>query len=139
MDRELHLLGITGLILVLVLLLLVLALVHRRELRKISDRLAEGAVDNGETLKGVVEREGDATRRHLSGAVDAIRNDTKFTKDRMVDFESRQIADANEQRGQMTTLRERLRSVVQVTDTLLRRLQDIPAQVGEWLSKKLPP
>lgn len=139
MDRAVYILEIGGLILVLVLLLVILALVHRRELRKISERLAEGAVDNSETLKDVVEREGAATRKHLSGAVDAIRSDTKFTKDRMVDFADRQMADANEQRGQMGALRERLRSVVNVTDTLLKRLLDLPAQVGEWLTKKPPP
>jgi hypothetical protein len=139
MNRELWLLGISSLILGLVLLLVFLAVLHRRRLNQISDQLAEGAVDNGETLKGVVERENAATRKHVSGAVDAIRHDTKFAKDRIVDFTDRQIADGNEMRGQMTALRERLRAVVQVTDTLLKRLHDLPAQVGEWLHKKPPP
>lgn len=138
MDRELHLLEISSLTLVLVLVLLVFTIRHRRRLNQISDQLAEGAVDNGETLKGVVERENAATRTHVSGAVDAIRNDTKFAKQRIMDLSDQQTADANEHRGQMTALRERLRSVVEVTDKLLKRLSDIPAEVAAWLHKKPP-
>jgi hypothetical protein len=132
-------LAILGVGLVLVLLLVVLALLHRRRLNQISDRLAEGAVDNGETLKDVVERENAATRKHVSHAVDGIRNDTKFTKHRITDLADRQSADGNETRGQIGALRERLRTVVSVTDTLLTRIAEIPAQVGEWLTKNHPP
>lgn len=139
MDREQKILVLLVLTLIVMLALLVLSILQRRRLNVISDRLAEGAVDNGETLKGVVERENAATRKHVSGAVDAIRHDTKFAKDRMVDFADRQTADANEMRGQMTALRERLRAVVHVTDTLLKRLHDLPAQVGEWITRKSPP
>lgn len=138
MNRELGLIAISSLILGLVILLVVLALLHRRRLNEISDRLAEGAVDNGETLKGVVVRENSATRDHVSGAVDAIRNDTKFAKQRILDLSDQQTADANEHRGQMTALRERMRSVVEVTDKLLKRLSDIPAEVAAWLHKKPP-
>jgi hypothetical protein len=128
-----------GLLVGLVLFLILLVLLHRRRLNQISDQLSEGAVDNGETLKHVVERENAATREHVSLAVDSVRSDTKFAKERIIAMNDRQKLDANEIRGQIRALRERFRVVVEVTDKLLKRLEAIPAQVGEWLSKKRPP
>jgi len=139
MNRELGLLAISGLILGLVLLLVVLTLVHRRRLNQISDRLAEGAVDNGETLKGVVERENDATRKHVSGAVDAIRQDTKNTKQTIYDFVERQTMDTNEFRGQMTGVKDRVQHLIRVGDTLADRLRSLPGQIRELFHGKQPP
>lgn len=125
--------------LAVLLLLLVLTILHRRRLNQISDQLAEGAVDNGETLKGVVVRENDATRKHVSGAVDAIRQDTKNTKQTMYDFVERQTMDSNEFRGQMTGVKDRVQHLIKVADGLADRLRALPGQIKEWLTHKPPP
>lgn len=139
MDRELEMIGLSVAILMVVLAILVLAVLHRRRLNQVSDQLAEGAVDNGETLKGVVERENNATRKHVSGAVDAIRNDTKLTKGRVYDLADKQTIDANEFRGQITSLKDRIQWLIKVLDVIADRIRAIPAQVGEWLARSKEP
>jgi hypothetical protein len=139
MNRELWLIGISSLILGLVLLLIVLAVLHRRRLNQISDQLAEGAVDNGETLKGVVERENGATRKHVSGAVDAIRNDTKLTKQRVYDLAEQQTKYSSETRGQLTSIKDRVAWNIKAIDVLTDKLKAIPGQVAELFTKKPPP
>lgn len=67
----------------LLVLLLVFAILHRRHLNRISEQLAEGAADNGETLKHVVTEQNEATRRHISSEAAGIRHDTQLTKARM--------------------------------------------------------
>jgi hypothetical protein len=98
--------------LILLILLLIVVLLQRRRLDKISDQLAEGATDNGETLKGKVEFENDATRRHLSGAVDAIRNDTKTTKLGMYELTDRQSIDTKELHTRLDGLKALLQWLV---------------------------
>ena len=125
MDRELEMIGLSVAILVIAIAILVLAVLHRRRLNQVSDQLAEGAVDNGETLKGVVEKQGDATRKHVSNAVDAMRSDTKLTKQRLYDFVDQQTKDSNEHRGQLTGIKERVQHLIKVAD--------------EWLHHRKPP
>jgi C4-dicarboxylate-specific signal transduction histidine kinase len=140
MDREQMLIGLSAAILAVALLLLVLAILHRRRLNQVSDQLAEGAVDNGETLKGVVERENDATRKHVSGAVDAMRHDTKSTKQTLYDFVDRQTTDSNEFRGQIRSIKDRVQHLITVADGLADRLRALPGQIKEWLvGPKEPP
>lgn len=124
MERSQLVLGLAILIFLGVAAILVLAILHRRKLHKVSDQLAEGASDNGETLKGVVKRENDATRKHVSNAVDGIRNDTKFAKHRMIDMEDRQKENANEMRGQITAVKDRLQWLIKVIDVLGDRVGD---------------
>lgn len=138
MDREMHILEISSITLVLVLLLLVLVLLHRRRLNQISDRLAEGATDNGETLKGVVERENDATRLHVSHAVDAIRHDTEMTKIRITTFVEDQARDNKEFRGQLTVHKTRLQWVIGVVDALGAEVRTASAQIRAWFGPKPP-
>ena len=135
MDRELEMIGLSAAILVVVLAILVLAILHRRRLNQVSDQLAEGAVDNGETLKGVVKFENDATRRHVSGAVDAIAHNTEMTKLRITNFVDQHTNDTNEIRGQLTSLKDRLQWLIKVLDVIADRIRSIPAQVGEWLAR----
>lgn len=132
MDRELWLIGISVLVLGLVLLLIVLMVLHRRHLHQISDRLAEGATDNGETLKGVVTAQGDATRKHVSHAVDTISHHTETTKLRITDFIEQQTRDASEFRGQLTVHKTRLQWIIGVIDAL-------NAKVRELFHGKQPP
>jgi hypothetical protein len=120
--------------------ILVLTILHRRRLNQVSDQLAEGAVDNGETLKGVVKFENDATRKHVSNAVDAVRSDTKLSKQTMYDFVERQTMDSNEFRGQMTSLKERVQHLIRAGDLLTDRVRALPGQIKEWLTDgKEPP
>jgi hypothetical protein len=140
MDRELEMIGLAVAILVVALAILVLAILHRRRLNQVSDQLAEGAVDNGETLKGVVKFENDATRRHVSGAVDAVRQDTKNTKQTLYDYVERQTMDSNEFRGQMTGIKERVQHLIRIGDLLTDRARALPGQIKEWLAgPKEPP
>ena len=139
MDREQRILGLLGLTLGVAILLLVLALLHRRRLNQISDRLAEGATDNGETLKGVVERQNDATRLHVSHAVDAIRHDTEMTKMRITAFVEEQARDNKEFRGQLTVHKTRLQWVIGVVDSLAAEVKAASAQVRAWFDRKPPP
>jgi hypothetical protein len=143
-DGERWLLEICGLTLGVLLLLLVFAIWHRwhlhRRLDQISDQLAEGAVDNGETLKGVVKAENDATRRHVSGAVDAMRSDTKNTKQTIYDFVELQKIESNEFRGQLTGVKDRVQHLIKVADGLADRLRALPGQIKEWIyGPKEPP
>jgi hypothetical protein len=140
MDREQMIIGLSAAILAVALLLLVLAILHRRRLNQVSDQLAEGAVDNGETLKGVVTMQGDATRKHVSHAVDAIRHDTELTKIRITEFVDKHVHDSNEFRGQMTGLKDRVQHLIRVGDLLTDRLRALPGQIKEWLvGPKEPP
>lgn len=114
-----------GLVLLCLLMLATLAFVvlHRRHLNQISDRLMEGAVDDGETLKHVVERQGDATRLHVSQAVDAIQHNTEVTKSRVTDFIEQQTRDAKEFRGQLTVHKTRIQWLVGVVETLVSHVR----------------
>jgi hypothetical protein len=143
MDRELWLLEISGATLGVVLLLVVFAILHRRHvsrrLNQISDQLAEGAVDNGETLKGVVKFENDATRRHVSHAVDAIAHNTEMTKLRLTDFTEQQTRDASEFRGQLTVQKSRLQWLIGVVDALSKEAKTFIVQARQWFDRKSPP
>ena len=139
MDRELHILEISSITLVLVLLLLVFVLLHRRRLNQISDRLAEGATDNGETLKGVVERENQATRLHVSHAVDGVRHDTETTKIRITAFVEEQARDNKEFRGQLTVHKTRLQWIIGVVDALGAEVRTVAAQIRGLFERKPPP
>ena len=90
-----------GLTLLVALLMLALILRHRKKLQEISDQLAEGAVDDGKTLKRVVQEENAATRLHVSHAVDGVRHDTENIKIRVTEFIAQQTHSANEFRGQL--------------------------------------
>ena len=138
MDREMHILEISSITLVLVLLLFVVMFLHRRRLNQISDRLAEGATDNGETLKQVVTDQSDATRRHVSHAVDAIRHDAEMTKIRITNFVEEQARDNKEFRGQLTVHKTRLQWIIGVVDALAGEVRTIGAQVRAWFDRKPP-
>jgi len=138
MDRELTILELSSVTFALVLLLLILVLRHRRRLNQISDRLAEGATDNGETLKQVVTDQNDATRRHVSHAVDAIRHDAEMTKIRITNFVEEQARDNKEFRGQLTVHKTRLQWLIGVVDALAGEVRTVGAQVRAWFDRKPP-
>ncbi len=118
-----------GLTLLVALLMLALILRHRKKLQEISDQLAEGAVDDGKTLKRVVQEENAATRLHVSHAVDGVRHDTENIKIRVTEFIAQQTHSANEFRGQLTTHKSRLQWIIGVLDKLGAQLHAIVEKI----------
>lgn len=72
-------------------------------------------------LKKTVVEQGDATRGHVSGAIDSIAHNTQVTKDRVHDMVDAQ----KEQRGQLTAVKERVQHLIKVFD--------------DWLHSRKPP
>ncbi len=121
------------------LLILLIVIRHRRQLQKIADLLAEGATDNGETLKGVVTAQNDATRKHVSHAVDAIRHDAEMTKLRVTEFIAHQKRESQEFRKEQSEQRTRLRWVIGVVDGLVTDVKALPEQIRSWFRDRPPP
>lgn len=125
--------------LAVVLLQLVVAVAQWRSLERLSDRLAEGATDNGETLKGVVVQQNIATRLHVSHAVDAIRNDTKFAKQMVREMAEKQVVHADETRGLLTSIKGRLQWVITGVDMLSLNVKTAVSAIDRWINPKPPP
>ncbi len=136
-DVKVIVLLLIGIILILLAVLL-FVIYHRKHLRTIEERLDANPVDNEQHLKDVMRAENAATRSHLSHVVDSIRNDTKFTKERMTDFIADQKRDNHEFRGQLTIQKTRLKWVMSEIDVLSKALRNIASRIHDWFNPKPP-
>ena len=108
---------------------------HRHRLQSLSDQLAEGAVDNGETLKGVVEEQGAATRRHVSHAIDVVAHNSEMTKRTVREFVEQQTRDAKEFRGQLTVQKTRIQWLIGVLDALSAKVDKALTEIRAWFHR----
>jgi len=134
-DMARETLGIVCVILLISIAILTLIIAHRRDSRiaheKLSKQIAElpPNPEGTERIIDLVKEQQELTRAHVSNTVGAIQHDTETTKTRVTDL-------ADEMRGQLTAIKERIQWLIKTFDVLVDRLKGLTIQIADWIASK---